>query len=222
MNASVPEARRAQGIVIALSKGRILQQTLPLLAAAGIAPLEDIGASRKLIFPTTMDNVSLLAVRPSDAPTYVEYGAADFGVAGKDVLMEADCRNLFEMADLQIARCRLMVAVRRGQTLPAQHIRVASKYVRSAKNYFAAKGRQVSVIKLYGSMELAPLVGLADCIVDLVDTGKTLEANGLEAVETVCDISSRLIVNRAAFKLKRAQLAPIIHNIEAAAQRGGR
>ena len=201
MNASAVKPNQGQDIVIALSKGRILQQTLPLLAAAGISPLENISESRKLIFPTTLENVKLLAVRPSDAPTYVEYGAADFGIAGKDA-------------------CRLMVAVKQGQSLPAQHIRVASKYVRSAKNYFAAQGRQVSVIKLYGSMELAPLVGLADCIVDLVDTGKTLQANGLEAVETVCEISSRLIVNRAAFKLKQAQLAPIIQSIEQAAHKG--
>lgn len=218
MNVSVVKRQRTEDIVIALSKGRILKQTLPLLAAAGIEPLENISESRKLIFATTMDNVKLLAVRPSDAPTYVEYGAADFGVAGKDVLLESDCKNLFEMVDLQIARCRLMVAVQQGKSLPQQHIRVASKYVRSAKSHFAAQGRQVSVIKLYGSMELAPLVGLADCIVDLVDTGKTLDANGLEAIETVCEISSRLIVNRAAFKLKQAQLAPMIHAIEQAAQ----
>lgn len=220
MNASAVKPNQGQDIVIALSKGRILQQTLPLLAAAGISPLENISESRKLIFPTTLENVKLLVVRPSDAPTYVEYGAADFGIAGKDVLLESDCQNLLEMVDLQIAACRLMVAVKQGQSLPAQHIRVASKYVRSAKNYFAAQGRQVSVIKLYGSMELAPLVGLADCIVDLVDTGKTLQANGLEAVETVCEISSRLIVNRAAFKLKQAQLAPIIQSIEQAAHKG--
>lgn len=133
------------------------------------------------------------------------------------MLLESDCQNIFELVDLQIARCRLMVAVQKGKTLPEQHLRVASKYVRSAKNYFAAQGRQVSVIKLYGSMELAPLVGLADGIVDLVDTGKTLEANGLEAVETVCEISSRLIVNRAAFKLKQSVLAPLIQAIEQAA-----
>lgn len=210
--------KREDKIVIALSKGRILKQSLPLLAAAGIYPLESITESRKLIFKTSLPDVELLAVRPSDAPTYVEYGAADFGIAGKDVLLEAECQNVFEMVDLNLARCRLMVAVRQGERLPKQHLRVASKYVRSARQYFASQGRQVSVIKLYGSMELAPLVGLADCIVDLVDTGKTLQANGLEAVELIREISSRLIVNRAAFVLKRARLIPMIQRIEAAAR----
>lgn len=216
------DAQERDDIVIALSKGRILKQTLPLLAAAGIEPLEDINESRKLIFDTTLPNIRLLVVRPSDAPTYVEYGAADFGVAGKDVLLEANCKNIFEMVDLNIAKCELMVATRIDQTvLPEQHIRVASKYVHSAKQHFAAKGKQVSVIKLYGSMELAPLVGLADCIVDLVDTGNTLKANGLVPIESVCSISSRLIVNRAAFKLKRERLIPIIQAIEIAAKEEG-
>lgn len=205
--------------MIALSKGRIIKQTLPLLAAAGIEPLEDINASRKLIFPSNLPGVNFLVVRPSDAPTYVEYGAADFGIAGKDILLETEAKNIYEMVDLHIARCKLMVATRADQTqLPAQHIRVASKYVNSARNYFAMQGRQVSVIKLYGSMELAPLVGLADCIVDLVDTGNTLKANGLVAIETVREISSRLIVNKAAFKLKKARLTPLIKAIELAAR----
>lgn len=214
------ETHYADDIVIALSKGRILKQTLPLLAVAGIVPIEDISESRRLIFDTTMPNVRLLAVRPSDTPTYVEYGAADFGIAGKDVLLEANCKNLFEMVDLHIAKCQLMVAVKADNpVLPTQHIRVASKYVNSTKQYFAQQGRQVSVIKLYGSMELAPLVGLADCIVDLVDTGNTLKANGLIPIETVREISSRLIVNRAAFKLKRTRLIPIIQAIETAAKK---
>lgn len=214
------EARNADDIVIALSKGRILKQTLPLLAAAGIVPNEDINDSRKLIFATSLPNVRLLVVRPSDAPTYVEYGAADFGIAGKDVLLEANCKNLFEIVDLHIAKCKLMVAVKEDKLeLPEQHIRVASKYVNSAKQHFAQQGRQVSLIKLYGSMELAPLVGLADCIVDLVDTGNTLKANGLIPIETVREISSRLVVNRAAFKLKRSLLTPIIQAIETAAKK---
>ena len=209
----------AEGITIALSKGRILKQTLPLLAQAGIAPVDDIDDSRKLIFATNRPDVRLLAVRPSDVPTYVEFGAADLGVAGKDVLLESACQNIYELVDLGIARCRLLVAVRaEAPPLPAQHIRVASKYVRSARAHFAAQGRQVNVIKLYGSMELAPLVGLADCIVDLVDTGNTLVANGLVAIEEVRAISSRLIVNKAAYKLKADALLPIVHVLEQAVQ----
>ncbi|MDO4776406.1 MAG: ATP phosphoribosyltransferase [Cardiobacteriaceae bacterium] len=216
LNASLPEF---DGITIALSKGRILKDTLPLLAQAGIVPQDDINDSRKLIFATNRADVRLLAVRPSDAPTYVEFGAADFGVAGKDVLLESACQNIYELVDLGIARCRMMVAVREdAPPLPAQHIRVASKYVRSARAHFAAQGRQVSVIKLYGSMELAPLVGLADCIVDLVDTGNTLVANGLVAIEEVRQISSRLIVNKAAYKLKAEALLPVIHAMETASQ----
>lgn len=220
MNALASANRQHDGIVIALSKGRILKQTLPLLKAAGIEPEADFHDSRKLIFNTNQREVRLLVVRPSDAPTYVEYGAADFGVAGKDVLLEASPRNIFEMVDLQIAQCRLMVAARaNAPPLPRQHIRVATKYVASAKAHFAAQGRQANIIKLYGAMELAPLVGLADCIVDLVDTGNTLKANGLVPIEHVRDISSRLIVNKAAYKLKQAQLAPLIGAIEQAARR---
>lgn len=209
--------KRANDVVIALSKGRILKDTLPLLKAAGIEPEADFFDSRKLIFSTNHDDVKLLVVRPSDAPTYVEYGAADFGIAGKDVLLEAAVQNIYEMIDLQIARCRLMVAAQAdAPPLPHQHIRVASKYVSSAKAHFAAQGRQANVIKLYGAMELAPLVGLADCIVDLVDTGNTLKANGLVPIEHVRDISARLIVNKAAFKLKQKRLLPILHAIEQA------
>lgn len=201
-------------ITIALSKGRILKQTLPLLKSADIYPIEDIDDSRKLIFPTNQPDIQLLLVRPSDAPTYVEYGVADFGIAGKDVLLESAYKNIYELVDLKIARCQLMVAIKEGHQLPEQHIRVASKYVHSAKQYFAEQGKQASVIKLYGSMEIAPLVGLADCIVDLVDTGNTLKANGLIPIEKICEISSRLIVNQALFKLKQRRLAPIIYQIE--------
>lgn len=218
MNA-LPHKHIGNNIVIALSKGRIVKQTLPLLAAAGIVPEDDISSSRKLIFNTNIPDVRLLAVRPSDTPTYVEYGAADFGIAGKDILLESVCQNVYELIDLHIAKCRLMVAVAADKPqLPPQHIRVASKYVRSAKAYFARQGKQANIIKLYGSMELAPLVGLADCIVDLVDTGNTLKANGLIAVEHICEISSRLIVNKASFKLKQERLAPLITAIENAAK----
>lgn len=214
MNASLPAF---DGITLALSKGRILKDTLPLLAEAGIVPADDIDDSRKLIFATNRADVRLLAVRPSDVPTYVEFGAADLGVAGKDVLLEAACQNICELVDLHIARCRLMVAVRAdAPPLPAQHIRVASKYVQSARAHFAAQGRQANIIKLYGSMELAPLVGLADCIIDLVDTGNTLKANGLIAVEEVRQISARLIVNQAAYKLKAPLLLPLIRALEQA------
>lgn len=206
--------KESADLVMALSKGRILKQTLPLLEKAGITPLEDIEKSRKLIFPTNLENLKLLVVRPSDVPTYVEYGAADFGVAGKDILLEGNYKNIFELLDLKIGLCKLMVAVRNGETLPAQHIKVASKYTKSAAAHFAKLGKQASIIKLYGSMELAPLVGLSNCIVDLVDTGKTLEANGLQAIETVCEISSRLVVNRASFILKREAISPLINRIK--------
>ena len=212
--------KRNDSIVIALSKGRILKDTLPLLKAAGIEPERDFFDSRKLIFATNHNDVKLLVVRPSDAPTYVEYGAADFGIAGKDVLLESAMHNIYEMIDLRIAQCRLMVAAKAdAPPLPHQHIRVASKYVNSAKAHFAAQGRQANVIKLYGAMELAPLVGLADCIVDLVDTGNTLKANGLVPIEHVRDISARLIVNKAAFKLKQARLLPLLNAIEQAVKK---
>ncbi|MBR1375492.1 MAG: ATP phosphoribosyltransferase [Cardiobacteriaceae bacterium] len=207
-------------IVIALSKGRILEQSLPLLAEAGIKPLESIKESRKLIFPTTNPKIKLLVVRASDAPTYVEYGAADLGIAGKDVLLEAECKNIFELVDLKVGKCRLCVAKRQdtAELDKTAILKVASKYVKSAAQYFAEQGRQVRLIKLYGSMELAPLVDLADCIVDLVDTGNTLRANGLEVAETIREISSRLIVNRASFTLKREELLPIVRAIETAVE----
>lgn len=200
----------SQMLTIALSKGRIFQDTLPLLAAAGIEPLDDPDKSRKLILETTMPNVRLLVVRTTDAPTYVAYGAADIGVAGKDVLMEAPSDNLYELLDLQIAKCRLMVAGPENEKPHGHRLKIATKYVNSARAYYAQKGEQVDLIKLYGSMELAPLIGLADRIVDLVDTGNTLRANGLKPLEHIADISSRLIVNQHAYKTKFAQIQKIV------------
>lgn len=209
-------------ITLALSKGRIFEETLPLLAAAGITPVEDPETSRKLIIETNRPDVRLIIVRASDVPTYVQHGAADVGVAGKDVLMEHGGEGLYQPVDLNIARCRMMVAtpvgfdyaaaVRRGARL-----RVATKYVQTARLFFAAKGVHVDLIKLYGSMELAPLVGLADVIVDLVSTGGTLKANNLVAVEEIAQISSRLVVNQASLKLKHASLQPIIDTFRRAA-----
>ena len=177
-------------LTIAVSKGRIFEETLPLLARAGIEPAEDPVTSRKLILETSRPDVRLVVIRAADVPTFVEYGAADMGVAGKDVLLEHGGAGLYEPLDLGIARCRLMVATRDGQPLPEGRIRIATKYVRTARAWFAARGQQVDLIKLYGSMELAPLVGLADGIVDLVDTGGTLRANGLAATETLATIRS--------------------------------
>ena len=202
-------------ITIALSKGRIFQETTPLLAAAGIHALEDPEASRKLILPTNRDDVRLIIVRASDVPTYVQYGAADLGVAGKDVLDEHGGEGLYQPIDLQIAKCKMMVAVREDFDYLASirsgaRLKVVTKYVKTAREHFAAKGMHVDLIKLYGSMELGPLVGLADAIVDLVSTGSTLRANNLKAVEEISEISSRLIVNQASFKLNRTKLQPIM------------
>lgn len=206
-------------IIIALSKGRILNDTLPLLREAGIDLLDDPEKSRKLIFPTTNPAVRIVIIRATDVPTYVENGAADIGVAGKDVLMEHGGSGVYEPLDLKIARCKLMVAA--AVNAPAVHgrLRVATKFVNVAQRYYAARGEQVEVIKLYGSMELAPLMGLADRIVDVVDTGKTLKENGLEPTELIATISSRLIVNKAAMKMKHALIAPIIAQLEAAVAR---
>lgn len=202
-------------ITIALSKGRIFEETLPLLAAAGITPLEAPEASRKLIIGTNRTDVQLIIVRASDVPTYVQYGAADLGIAGKDVLLEHGGQGLYQPLDLNIARCSMMVAVPKGYDYAAAigrgaRLRVATKYVQTAKEHFAQKGMHVDLIKLYGSMELAPLVGLADAIVDLVSSGATLKANHLEAVEHIMDISSRLVVNQAALKLKHAHIQPLM------------
>ena len=202
-------------ITIALSKGRIFEETLPLLNAAGIKPLEDPESSRKLILPTSRADVRLIIVRASDVPTYVQYGAADMGIAGKDVLNEHGGTGLYQPLDLNIARCRMMVAVRAdfdydSAVRQGARLRVATKYVQAAREHFAAKGVHVDLIKLYGSMELAPLVGLSDAIVDLVSSGNTLKANNLKAVETITEISSRLVVNQAALKLKRGEIQPIL------------
>jgi len=208
-------------ITIALSKGRIFEETLPLLAAAGIVPAEDPESSRKLIIGTNRGDVRLIIVRASDVPTYVQYGAADLGIAGKDVLVEHGGSGLYQPLDLQIARCKMMVAVRvdfdyAGSIRSGARLKVATKYVKIAREHFAAKGMHVDLIKLYGSMELAPLVGLADAIVDLVSTGGTLRANNLIAVEDIMPISSRLVVNQASLKLKRGQIQPIIDAFAAA------
>ncbi|HMW17392.1 MAG TPA: ATP phosphoribosyltransferase [Accumulibacter sp.] len=205
-------------ITIALSKGRIFDETMPLLAAAGIVPSEDPQTSRRLIIPTNREEVRIVIVRATDAPTYVQYGAADLGVAGKDVLLEHGSEGLYQPIDLGIAKCRMMVAVPAGcdylnVVRQGARLKVATKYVNIARQHFAAKGVHVDLIKLYGSMELAPLVGLADAIVDLVSTGSTLKANNLVACEHIMDISARLVVNQAALKLKRPSLAPILEAI---------
>ena len=197
-------------ITIALSKGRIFNQSLPLLEHAGITPADDPETSRKLILDTNHEQVKLVIIRATDVPTYVQYGAADLGVAGKDVLLEHGGEGLYEPLDLKIARCRMMTAGFQDLTPRHGRLRVATKYVNSAKRYFAAQGQQVEIIKLYGSMELAPIVGLADIIVDLVESGNTLKANGLVPLEHIADISSRLIVNRASWKMKHDTVMQLI------------
>ena len=211
------------GITIALSKGRIFEETLPLLAAAGIVPAENPESSRKLIIGTNRSDVRVVIVRASDVPTYVQYGAADMGIAGKDVLIEHGGTGLYQPLDLKIAKCRMCVAapvgfdyeaaVRRGARL-----RIATKYIGTAREHFAAKGVHVDLIKLYGSMELAPLAGLAEAIVDLVSSGGTLRANNLVEVEEIMQISSRLVVNQAALKTKRDLIQPVIEAFAGAVQ----
>ncbi|MCF6282527.1 MAG: ATP phosphoribosyltransferase [Candidatus Polarisedimenticolaceae bacterium] len=193
-------------ITIALSKGRIFEQTLPLLAHAGIEAVDDPETSRKLILDTNHEMVKFVLIRATDVPTYVQYGAADLGVAGKDILLEHGGEGLYEPLDLNIARCRLMVAGVKDADISGRRLRIATKYVNSARAYYAAKGQQVDIIKLYGSMELAPLVGLSDLIVDLVESGNTLKANGLVPLEHIADISSRLVINKAAWKMKHRTL----------------
>ncbi|MDG1074966.1 MAG: ATP phosphoribosyltransferase [Methylophilaceae bacterium] len=212
-------------ITIALSKGRIFDETEPLLAAAGIHAIEEPGSSRKLILETNRADVRLIIVRASDVPTYVQYGAADIGIAGKDVLDEHGGEGLYQPLDLQIAKCKMMVAVRKGFDYEGvirqgARLKVVTKYVQTAREHFAEKGMHVDLIKLYGSMELGPLVGLADAIVDLVSTGGTLKANNLEAVEHIGDISSRLIVNQASLKLNRVALQPILDDFTRAVNSG--
>jgi ATP phosphoribosyltransferase len=202
-------------ITVALSKGRIFEETLPLLAAAGIVPAENPESSRKLIIGTNRADVRVVIVRASDVPTYVQYGAADLGIAGKDVLLEHGGAGLYQPLDLQIAKCRMCVAAPAGFDYAAAvrrgaRLRVATKYINTAREHFAAKGVHVDLIKLYGSMELAPLAGLAEAIVDLVSSGGTLKANNLVEVEDIMPISSRLVVNQAALKLKRELLQPVI------------
>jgi len=203
-------------LTIALSKGRIFKETLPLLAAAGITPKDDPETSRKLILDTSIDDVKLVIIRASDVPTYVGYGAADVGVAGKDVLMEHGGDGLYEPLDLKIAKCRLMVAGFENEDSSRRRMRIATKYVNSTRRYYADRREQVEIIKLYGSMELAPIVGLADRIVDVVDTGNTLKANGLVPLEHIADISSRLVVNRASMKMKHARISEFIDKLSAA------
>lgn len=208
-------------LTVALSKGRILEETLPLLADAGIVPDEDPAASRRLILGTSRAGVRLLIVRPTDVPTYVLHGGADVGITGKDVLAEQEQALLYEPLDLGIGRCRLMLAGRAGPERPRAQPRVATKYVTSTRTFFAERGQQVDVIKLYGSMELAPLVGLADWIVDLVDTGHTLRANGLVPLETVMEVSARLVVNPASWKTKHAAVRALVADLSAAVERQG-
>jgi ATP phosphoribosyltransferase len=209
-------------VTLALSKGRILEDALPLLARAGLAPVEDFGASRKLIVDSREVGLKLVMIRAQDVPTYVQFGAADLGFAGRDVLMEHGGDGLEEVCDLKIARCRMMVAepkelADRDDPRRWRRLRIATKYPNITRAHFAAKGVQTEIIKLYGSMELAPLSGLSDRIVDLVDTGGTLKANGLVEVEQIADISARLIVNRASLRVKTARLKELIARIERAA-----
>jgi len=203
-------------LTLALSKGRIYKETLPLLKAAGIEPIDDPETSRKLILDTNQADVKLIIVRASDVPTYVEYGGADIGVAGKDVLLEHPDAELYEPVDLEIACCKLMTAGRVNEVEKKGRLKVATKFVESTRRFYAQQGKQVEIIKLYGSMELAPLVGMADRIVDVVDTGNTLRANGLEPLEHIADISSRLVVNKASMKTKHARIQKFISQIRAA------
>jgi ATP phosphoribosyltransferase len=210
-------------ITVALSKGRIFEETLPLLAAAGIVPRENPEQSRKLIIGTNRPDVRVVIVRASDVPTYVQYGAADLGIAGKDVLIEHGGAGLYQPLDLKIAKCRMCVATPAGFDYAAAvrrgaRLRVATKYINTAREHFATKGVHVDLIKLYGSMELAPLAGLADAIVDLVSSGGTLKANHLVEVEDIMPISARLVVNQASLKMKRSLLQPVIDAIETASK----
>ncbi len=209
---------RKDGITLAIAKGRVLQEALPLLAQLGIETLEDPEQSRRLILETSQPGVRLVLVRSADVPTYVEHGTAEAGITGKDVLLEHDGDGLYEPLDLGIARCRLVVAGPGGAAPVQGRMRIATKYVRTARDYFADRGEQVEIIRLYGSMEIAPGLGLADRIVDLVDSGRTLAANRLEVLDTIMDISSRLIVNKAAMKMKGDVLRPFIQRLAGVAR----
>jgi len=205
-------------LVIALTKGRILEETLPLFEQANIVPLENIAKSRKLIFDTNLDNVKLMVIRGSDVPTYVEFGSADMGVAGKDLLLEHGGEGFYEPLDLRIAQCRLMTAMPVGVKPGPGRLRVATKFTNIAKRYFAEQGRQIELIKLNGALELAPSLGLADAIVDIVDTGKTLVANGLEPRELIAEVSSRVIVNKASMKIKNGIIREILGKLSSAVE----
>ncbi len=204
-------------ITLAISKGRILEEALPLLSRAGIVPEEDPRSSRKLVIPVEGGEFRLLVIRAQDVPIYVEHGAADLGIAGKDVLLEMGGANLYEPLDLGIARCRMVVAGRRDRSGHGKRLRVATKYAETTRRFFAERGTQVEIIPLSGSMELAPQVGLADWIVDLVDTGNTLKANGLVVLDHIADISSRLIVNKGSMKMKHAAIKAVIDRLASAA-----
>ena len=204
----------ADTLTIALTKGRILKETLPLFEGAGIVPLDDIATSRKLIFPTTHESVKFVLLRGSDVPTYVRHGAADMGVVGKDILMEFGDEGLYEILDLEIARCRLMTAgIDGAQQKTAAKIRVATKFVNVAREHYSLRGLQPNIIKLYGAMELAPIMRLADEIVDIVDTGNTLKANGMVPREHIADISSRLIVNKASMRTRNPIISTLLESI---------
>ena len=212
---------KSSPLVIALTKGRILEETLPLFEQAGIVPEEDMSNSRKLIFDTNFANVKLMVMRGSDVPTYVEFGSADMGVVGKDLLLEHGSDEFYEPLDLGIARCRMMIATPGEQRTASGRLKVATKFTNVAKRYFAERGQQVEIIKLNGALELAPSMGLADIIMDLVDTGKTLQANGLVATDLVAEISSRVIVNKAAMKIKHGLINDLLNKLrEAVAAKG--
>ncbi|KGE03232.1 ATP phosphoribosyltransferase [Pseudohaliea rubra] len=203
-------------LTLALTKGRILAETLPLLARAGIEPAEDIASSRKLVFPSNRPGLRLLVLRGTDVPTYVRHGAADLGVVGKDMLLEQGAEGLYEPLDLGIARCRLMTAAPAGWRPTGSRVRVATKFVNVARRHFAARGMQADIIKLYGAMELAPTMGLADLIVDIVDSGNTLRANGLEPLEEIATVSSRLVVNKASLRAAHEPITELLGALEAA------
>ena len=207
---------KSTNLVIALTKGRILKETLPLLAAANIEPVEDITQSRKLLFDTNLDNIKLMVVRGSDVPTYVEFGSADMGVAGKDLILEHGSDGFYEPLDLRIAKCRLMTAEPMVPSSTSDTLKVATKFTNIAKKYFAEQGQQVELIKLNGALELAPSLGLADLIVDIVETGKTLTANGMEPKDLIANVSSRVIVNKASMKIKNAIIRDILRKLSVA------
>ena len=208
----------SQNLIIALTKGRILEETLPLFRQADIVPKEDISNSRKLIFETNHENVKLMVIRGSDVPTYVEFGSADMGVTGKDLILEYGSEEFYEPLDLKIATCRLMTAEPPVSNPVSDRLRVATKFTNITKKYFAERGKQIELIKLNGALELAPSLGLADSIVDIVDTGKTLKANGLEAKELIANISSRVIVNKASLKIKNAVIQDLLAKLREAVE----